>query len=74
VADLWTTPYGQVLVRKLVLVGVVALVGAYNWRRVRPALGTDAATGRLRRSMWTELCVGLLVLLATAVLVATPTR
>lgn len=74
VADLWTTPYGQVLFRKLVLVGVVALVGAYNWRRVRPALGTDAATGRLRRSMWTELCVGLLVLLATAVLVATPTR
>lgn len=74
VADLWTTPYGQVLFRKLVLVGVVALIGAYNWRRVRPALGTDAATGRLRRSMWTELCVGLLVLLATAVLVATPTR
>jgi putative copper export protein len=74
VADLWTTPYGEALFRKLVLVGVVLLVGAFNWRRVRPTLGTDAASGLLRRSAWAELGMGLLVLVATAVLVATPTR
>jgi putative copper export protein len=40
---------------------------------VRPALGDDAGTARLRRSAAAELAVGALVLLATAVLVATPT-
>jgi putative copper export protein len=40
---------------------------------VQPALGTDVATGKLTRSGRIELTIGLLVLLATAVLVAMPT-
>jgi copper transport protein len=72
-SPLWTTSYGQVLLVKLALLGGVAAVGFYNWRRVRPALGTDAATARLERSASLELGVGLLVIIVTAVLVATPT-
>lgn len=71
-AELWTTAYGQVLLRKLVLVAIVVAFGAFNWQRVRPTLGTDAASRRLTRSAWSELAVGALVLLATAVLVGMP--
>ena len=58
---------------KLALLGVVAALGYHNWRRVQPALGTDEATARLERSATMELVVGLLVIIVTAVLVATPT-
>lgn len=65
--------YGKVLLIKLaVLVGVFG-TGAYNFLRVRPALGTDVATGRLQRSAALELTIGVVVLLVTAVLVATAT-
>lgn len=77
VPALWRTAYGRTLLVKLALLAAVAAVGAYNWRRVRPALAhpTTSGTGaaRLRRSATLELLVGLLVLAATAVLVATPT-
>jgi putative copper export protein/methionine-rich copper-binding protein CopC len=72
VADLWRSDYGRVLLLK---VGVLALVfgtGAYNWLRVRPALGDARGASRLRRSAGAELAVGAAVLLITAVLVATP--
>ncbi|HEY8076688.1 MAG TPA: CopD family protein [Labilithrix sp.] len=69
---LWTTPYGQALFRKLVVVlGVVGL-GAWNWRRVGPALGRDGGAVRIRRSAIAELAVAALVLLLTAILVSTP--
>ena len=72
-SPLWTTSYGQVLLVKLALLGIVAALGYHNWRRVRPTLGTDEATARLGRSAKLELVVGLLVIIVTAVLVATPT-
>ena len=72
-APLWTTSYGQVLLVKLTLLAIVAALGYHNWRRVQPALGTDEATARLERSSTMELVVGLLVIIVTAVLVATPT-
>ena len=117
-AALGETDYGRVLLLKLGLLAPVAALGAYNWRRVRPALDAqdhaqdhaqhrahhhahraglpvvqaqpssgdadreggdraprraDVATQRLRRATTLELVVGLLVLLTTAVLVATPT-
>lgn len=72
VADLWTTTYGQALSLKLGLVAVLFTLGAINFLRVRPALGTDAGTDRLRRSAGWELAVGVTVLLVTAVLVALP--
>ena len=73
VSNLWATRYGITLLVKLGVLGVVALTGFYNWRFVQPTLGTDATTVHLRRSARVEVTVAILVLLATAVLVATPT-
>lgn len=72
VAGLWLSPYGQLLLAKLALLSVVAATGAFNWRRVLPALGRAASTSRLRQSATIELALALLVLVITAILVATP--
>ncbi|WP_373065247.1 CopD family protein [Gemmatimonas sp.] len=68
---LWSSEYGLVLVRKLVVVAVVAGVGLYNWRWVLPRLGQPIGTSRLRRSATLELVAAGVVLAVTAVLVAT---
>jgi copper transport protein len=69
-----TTSYGRTLLVKLAVVVLLVLVAAFNWRRVRPALATDAAApARLRRSGTLELTLGIIVLAVTAVLVALPT-
>ena len=72
VEGLWRESYGQVLLVKLALLSVAAGTGAYNWRRVLPILGSDTATARLRKSSTLELTAALVVLVVTAVLVATP--
>jgi putative copper export protein len=69
---LWTTPYGYALLVKLVLVAAVFSLGAWNWRRQRPRLGSASAATGLRRSAWSELVAAGLVLLATAILVSLP--
>jgi putative copper export protein len=71
-AQLWTTSYGRTLLVKVSLVAITAGVGAYNWRRVRPGLGSPHFTGLLQRSAAAELVVALLLLATTAVLVGTP--
>lgn len=73
VGALWTTDYGRTLLLKLAILSIVAGTGAYNWLRVRPALGDVEGARRIRRSGMAELAVGVLVLAVTAVLVATPT-
>ena len=73
VPALWRTVYGQTLLVKLAVLSGVFATGAYNWLRVRPALGDDVGTRRLRRSATFELAVGVAVLAVTAVLVATAT-
>jgi len=73
VSALWQTTYGQTLLVKLAIVTAVACTGAYNWLRVKSALGSAAATVRIRNSARLEIAVGVLVLLVTAILVATPT-
>ena len=70
---LWQTDYGRLLLLKLGVLALVAGAGAYNWLRVRPALGDEAGGHRIRRSSAFELGVGVAVLVVTAVLVATPT-
>jgi copper transport protein len=70
---LWTTPYGYALLVKLCLVAVVFTLGAWNWRRQRPQLGSESAAIALRRSARTELVAAGLVLIVTAVLVSLPT-
>lgn len=72
VSALWTSAYGRTLLLKLGVLSLVFGTGAYNWLRVKPALGDTAAAGRLRRSALLELAIAALVLAVTAVLVATP--
>ncbi len=72
VAALWTTSYGYALDLKLVFVALVALLGAWNWRRMRPQLGTEAAAHNLRGSAKKELFFAAIVLVITGVLVSLP--
>ena len=72
VSALWESGYGRTLLLKLALLSIVALTGAYNWLRVRPALGDETGTARLRRSAGIEVAVAVIVVAITAVLVATP--
>ena len=49
-SSLWTTPYGWALIAKLLVVAVVFALGAWNWKRGRPTLGSEAGAVALRRS------------------------
>jgi len=69
---LWTTPYGYALIAKLCVVFVVFALGAWNWRRRRPALGSEDSAHAIRRSATGELAAAALVLACTAVLVSLP--
>lgn len=71
-ASLWQSEYGRLLLIKLIVLSIVAGTGAFNWRRVRPRLGDDLGTKRIRRSATVEVVVAAVVLLVTAILVATP--
>lgn len=73
ISALWQSEYGRTLLLKLAFLSAVAGTGAYNWRRVKPTLGTAAATTAVQRSARIELLAGVLVIAVTAVLVATPT-
>ena len=70
---LWTTPYGYALIAKLCVVAVVAGLGAWNWRRQRPLLGTEGAASAIQRSATAEFVAAFVVLILTAILVALPT-
>lgn len=71
VSALWESAYGRTLLLKLGALAAVAVTGAYNWLRVRPALGDETGTARIRRSAGVEVAVAVVVLAITAVLVAT---
>jgi len=70
---LWTTPYGYALIAKLCLVAGVVALGAWNWRRQKPRMGSEAGAIALRRSASAELALAGAVLVVTAVLVSLPT-
>jgi putative copper export protein/methionine-rich copper-binding protein CopC len=70
-AALLGSRYGTLLLIKLAIFLLVFGTGAYNFLRVRPALGDETATRRLQRSAGFELAVGAAVLLVTSMLVAT---
>ena len=69
---LWSSDYGRALSIKLAALALVFGMGAYNFLRVRPMLGDEAGVRRIRRTSLVGLTVGVLVLIITAVLVATP--
>ncbi len=71
-ANLWGTTYGRTLLVKLLLLGGTMALGAWNWRRVTPRLGTESGSVEITRSATIELCIGALLIAATAVLVALP--
>lgn len=73
ISALPTTTYGQVLIAKLIALSGLAAIGAYNWKRVMPSLGTAVGTRRLRSSAAVELAIGCVVIIITAILVAVPT-
>jgi putative copper export protein len=64
--------YGLVLALKIAALIMVGGIGAYNWKVVQPRLAAASGEKRLRRSGRLELIFGLLLLAATAVLVALP--
>jgi putative copper export protein len=72
VSALYTTSYGITLMVKLLLVLIVAMLGAWNWRRVRPSLGAEGSEHMIRRSSRMELAFAGLVLIVTSVLVTLP--
>jgi len=55
-----------------VFVLMVVVMGAWNWKRVRPSLGETGSEDTIRRSSTMELTFAALVLVATAVLVSLP--
>lgn len=70
---LWQSGYGRTLLVKLGVLGLMVGTGAFNWLRVRPALGDAEGTRLIRRTSSIEIAIGVIVLLVTAVLVATAT-
>ena len=69
---LWTTPYGYALIAKLCVVAGVVALGAWNWRRQKPRLGTEGGAIALKGSATAELALAGVVLVLTAVLVSLP--
>jgi putative copper export protein len=71
-SSLWGTNYGRTLLIKVALLVATMGLGAWNWRRVSPRLGSPEGTGELRRSAAGELAIALCLIAVTAVLVALP--
>lgn len=72
VEDLWLARWGQLVLLKAVLSLAVVTFGALNWRRLGRRMAAPGGTSALRRALLAELGLALLVLVVTAVLVATP--
>lgn len=71
-SNLWRSAYGITLLIKLCFVAVVFGLGAWNWRRNKPTLGTEPAAVTIRRSATSEVIAAALVLAVTAVLLSIP--
>jgi len=71
ISALWQTHYGQALFRKLVVIAMTALVGAFNWLVVKPRLKNPKTISLLRKSAAVELTIGVAVVILTAILVGT---
>lgn len=70
---LWQTPYGRVLIAKVAFAALIAIIGAWNWRTMQPAVAAGEPPTRIRKSASTELATAGLLLVATAILIALPT-
>jgi len=70
---LWGSAYGLVLLLKICLAAIIAVLGAWNWRAVRPAVAAGETPVRIRRTASMELGAAAILLIVTAVLIALPT-
>jgi copper transport protein len=71
-SNLWRSAYGIALLIKLCFVAAVFALGAWNWRRQKPLLGTEPAALAIRRSAVSEVSVAAIVLVMTAILLSIP--
>jgi putative copper export protein/methionine-rich copper-binding protein CopC len=65
------SPYGLALIRKVVIVLMIAALGAWHWRVVQPSLGTERSMARLRLSVAIDAALVVLVLVLTTMLTGT---
>lgn len=78
IAALWESTYGRVLLAKVTVACAVMVAGLWNWRRGLPMIappGSEPAADavrRVRRSATLEVTLAGVVLVLTAILVATP--
>lgn len=70
VSDLWSTPWGRLLVAKLVLVAAAAAAGSYNHRVLVPELDRVPDAPELNRRFQTVVTFEAVVLLAVTVVTA----
>lgn len=71
-SNLWRSAYGIALLIKLCFVAAVFALGAWNWRRQKPLLGSEPAAKAIRRSAISEVSVAAVVLVMTAILLSIP--
>jgi putative copper export protein len=71
-AAVLSSSYGRTLSLKLAVLALVVAFGAYNFLRAKPGMRDESGVATLRRSARAELAFAAVVLLVTAVLVATP--
>ncbi len=69
VSSIWTTPYGQMLLRKTIFVVVVLGIGFYHWRKIVLPEWTDDTAFRFKRTAAVELLFGAVVVAFTALLI-----
>lgn len=72
VGPLFDPGYGRALTIKLLVLALLAGMGAYHWRVGLPRLRRSGDAGSLRKTALWEVGVALLLLAVTAVLVALP--
>ena len=71
VSALWTHPYGRILSLKLVLVGGLMALGAWNWRVLSPKAHTAQGASRLLATARLEGILGVVVVVVTGWLTGT---
>ena len=70
--ELWTSPYGRLILTKAALLCVALALAAVNRHALMPRLARAGAVQKLRLTIGAEIVVLLAVLAATALLVVTP--
>ncbi len=72
-SELWSTPWGRLLVAKTALVALTAAMGAYNHKVLIPQMsqnsGAPSFADQFRRAVTTEATILVMVIVATAFLV-----